>query len=130
MLLLHAYQSTRHQRFLKVLVLLNKRFANFEKTNEGWYVSFRGCRVIYTSSWHCNAMFHYDSQRKELDRFMEQAKEMKELKERWNLLDFKYQLLLDMVPSCNPTANFSRQSGEFPYIGVGVYKLLDLSSKN
>lgn len=26
-----------------------------------------------------------------------QAQEMKELKERWNLLDFKYQLLLDMV---------------------------------
>ncbi|KAG0560985.1 hypothetical protein M758_9G029600 [Ceratodon purpureus] len=34
--------------------------------------------------------------KKELERFMAQAKEMKELKERWNLLDFKYQLLLDM----------------------------------
>ncbi|XP_073389505.1 uncharacterized protein [Physcomitrium patens] len=34
--------------------------------------------------------------KKDLDKFMAQAKEMKDLKEKWNLLDFKYQLLLDM----------------------------------
>ncbi|KAH9573062.1 hypothetical protein CY35_02G186900, partial [Sphagnum magellanicum] len=34
--------------------------------------------------------------KKDLDKFAMQAQEMKELKERWNLLDFKYQLLLDM----------------------------------
>jgi hypothetical protein len=36
-------------------------------------------------------------QRKDMEKFMCQAQEMKDLKERWNLLDFKYQLLLDMV---------------------------------
>ncbi len=36
-------------------------------------------------------------QKKDLDKFAMQAQEMKELKERWNLLDFKYQFLLDMV---------------------------------
>ncbi|CAK9215092.1 unnamed protein product [Sphagnum jensenii] len=34
--------------------------------------------------------------KKELDRYSAQTQEMKNLKERWNLLDFKYQLLLDM----------------------------------
>lgn len=47
---------------------------------------YRGCLVLL-----------HGLQKKELERFIAQAKEMKELKERWNLLDFKYQLLLDMV---------------------------------
>ena len=50
-------------------------------------------------------MMQCTMQKKELDKFVCQAQEMKDLKERWNLLDFKYQLLLDMVSSLNLLVN-------------------------
>ncbi|KAH7427386.1 hypothetical protein KP509_10G041800 [Ceratopteris richardii] len=34
--------------------------------------------------------------KKELEKYMSQVQEMRDLKEKWNLLDFKYQLLVDM----------------------------------